>query len=255
MARSTGIYKYVTHKRGEPAVKEEMTASEVKQKIMKWENIKTTEEYNKYYDKMRNKIVNYRKMQEAMGTPLEDTRTVTQVLYSEAKRKNLFKDEYQESDMFQQYRTFTSASTGKSIQKIIEREKTARKKYDMPKKGPGNERKEITEEDLKKLSPMARSMRNFLVNDRFKGFIAASSQAQELVKYILDPYQLKDALAALAEKVHAKQTMNGKLTGKAIPAQQRSSGYADNGFDVESYLAELDNDPGQTYDDSSDPWA
>lgn len=254
MARSTGIYKYVTHKRGEPAVKEEMTASEVKQKIMKWENIKTTEEYNKYYDKMRNKIVNYRKMQEAMGIFLEDTRSVIKVLYSEAKRKNLFKDEYQESDMFQQYRSFTSASTGKSIQKIIEREKTARKKYDMPAKVAG-QRKEITEADLKKLSPMARSMRDFLVKDRFKDFIAESTQAQELVKYILDPYQLKDALAALAEKVHAKQTMNGKLTGKAIPAMQRSSGYADNGFDVESYLAELDNDPGQTYDDGGDPWA
>ena len=254
MARSTGIYKYVSHKRGEPAVKEEMTASEVKQKIMKWEGIKTTEEYNKYYDKMRNKIVNYRKMQEAMGTPLEDTRTVTQVLYSEAKRKNLFKDEYQESDMFQQYRTFTSASTGKSIEKIIAREKTKRKEYQMPEKVAG-QRKEVTEADLKKLSPMARSMRDFLVKDRFKDFIAKSTQAQELVKYILDPYQLRDALTALAEKVHAKQTMNGKLTGKAIPQVQRSSGYADNGFDVESYLAELDNDPGQTYDDGGDPWA
>ena len=110
MAKET-FYKYQNGQR----VK--MTNREVKSYIMKI-NGWTTEQYNKQYDILRNKVRSYEAYERASGRTTQ-TQSVQSLLFKEAKAKKRMGAEYTPSIKMQRIKSFTSVSSGKAGQKAL----------------------------------------------------------------------------------------------------------------------------------------
>ena len=197
----TGIYRTVKGKTVE------LTRQEIKATIMKAQGFETTEQYNKYYDIMRNKI---RSTEAYEG---KEKQSVVEVLYREAKSKLRYGEAYKPSVQMQRIKIATTISSGKALQKALQSTVWRQKqgaKY---------------------------TMQTYIA---FEGLISKNAKAQEIYETIKDPVKREQALKDFANKMHAELDARGRATGKTAVAEIGevigSSDY-DN-FDYSQYIVE-----------------
>ncbi len=201
MANET-FYKYQNGKR----VK--MTNREVKAYIMK-QNGWTSEQYNKQYDIMRNKMRAYEAYERASGRQVKP-QSVQSLLFKEAKAKARMGSDYKPSIKMERIRGFTSVSSGKAGQRALQgrryRERRGRLYQDATYK-------------------------------QFKGIIESNPKAKEIYERIDDPVKREQALTDYANAVHARINEQDEVTeNEAIPFGETYGSDDPVDFDIEEYL-------------------
>lgn len=183
-----------------------MTAREVKAFVMK-ERGWTSEQYNREYDKLRNRLRAYEAYQRQSGVTVE-AQSPASVLYFESRARRREGAEYQPSLELQRIKSFPSVSSGKALTRTLERRsETFAKRY------------------------------RATTDKQFAGLIAANPTAAEIVKRIDDPVKREQALKDLANKLHAKQDAAGRIQAtSAIPFGQAVGSDDAIDFDIEAYL-------------------
>ena len=183
-----------------------LTAREVKAYVMK-EREWTSEQYNKEYDKLRNRLRAYEAFQRQSGVSVE-AQSPASILYFESRARRREGAEYQPSLELQRIKTFPSISSGKALGRALERRsETFARRY-----------AETT-------------------NKVFAGLIAANPTAAEIAERVTDPVKRERALIDLAAKNHARQDTAGRVqASSAIPFGQAVGSDEAIDFDIESYL-------------------
>lgn len=201
MAKET-FYKYQNGQR----VK--MTNREVKSYIMKV-NGWTTEQYNKQYDILRNKVRSYEAYERASGRTTQ-TQSVQSLLFKEAKAKKRMGAEYTPSIKMQRIKSFTSVSSGKAGQKAL-----TGKRY--------RQKRAKTYEDA--------------TYKQFKGLINSNKQARYIYESISDPVKREQAMTAYANQLGAKiNEQDEVIENEAIPYGETFGSNDEIDFDIDSYL-------------------
>ena len=187
----------------------EMTSKEVKAYIMKV-NGWTSEQYNKQYDIMRNKVRAYEAYERSNKRQVK-TQSVQGLLFKEAKEKKRYGSDYQPSIKMQRLRSFTSVSSGKAGQKAL-----TGKKY--------KSRRQAIYEDA--------------TYKQFKALIRDNPQAKKIYESINNPVKREEALTDFANKIHAKIDEQDRVSSnEAIPVSSETIGSNDEiDFDIEDYL-------------------
>lgn len=204
MATKETFYKYV----GGNRVK--MTNREVKAYIMK-ENRWTSEQYNKQYDILRNKLRSYEAYEKASGRAVKE-QSVQSLLFKEAKARQRMGRDYSPSIKMQRIRSFTSVSSGRAGQRAL----TGRLYM---------ERRATTYEDA--------------TYKQFKGLVESNKQAELIYKSIKDPVKREKALTDFANKMHAKiNEQDEVIESEAIPFGETYGSTDVIDFDIEDYLDE-----------------
>lgn len=183
-----------------------LTAREVKSYVMK-ERGWTSEQYNKEYDKLRNRLRAYEAFQRQSGVEVE-TQSPASLLYFESRARKREGAEYQPTLELQRVKSFPSVSSGKALRNTLERRsETFGRRY-----------RDIT--------------------DRvFAGLIEANPTALEIAQKVKDPVKREEALKALAKKLHAKQDAAGRVqASSAIPFGQAVGSDDAIDFDINKYL-------------------
>lgn len=193
---------YQTHN----GVRVVLTAREVKAYVMK-ERGWTSEQYNKEYDKLRNRLRAYEAFQRQSGVEVE-TQSPASLLYFESRARKREGAEYQPTLELQRVKSFPSISSGKALKSTLGR----------------------------RSETFARIYRE--TTDRaFTQLIAANPTAAELSERVTDPVKREQALKALADKLHAKQDAAGRVQASwAIPFGQAVGSDDAIDFDIEEYL-------------------
>ena len=183
-----------------------LTAREVKSYVMK-ERGWTSEQYNKEYDKLRNRLRAYEAFQRQSGVEVE-TQSPASLLYFESRARKREGAEYQPTLELQRVKSFPSVSSGKALRKTLDR----------------------------RSETFARRYRD--TTDRiFAGLIEANPTAAEIAQKVQDPVKREEALKALAKKLHAKQDAAGRVQStSAIPFGQAVGSDDALDFDIEAYL-------------------
>lgn len=183
-----------------------MTAREVKAFVMK-ERGWTSEQYNREYDKLRNRLRAYEAYQRQSGVTVE-AQSPASVLYFESRARRREGAEYQPSLELQRIKSFPSVSSGKALTRTLEsRSETFAKRY------------------------------RATTDKQFAGLIAANPTAAEIARRIDDPVKREQALKDLANKLHAKQDAAGRIQAtSAIPFGQAVGSDDAIDFDIEAYL-------------------
>lgn len=99
-------------------VKRELTTHEIKQRVMAqrgWDN----KQYNKEYDKMRNRLRAYEAYQMARGKVIERQSPAT-ILYRESRAMKREGQDYKPSKEMQRLKQFPTISSGKKLDKALE---------------------------------------------------------------------------------------------------------------------------------------
>lgn len=201
MATKETFYKYV----GGNRVK--MTNREVKAYIMK-ENRWTSEQYNKQYDILRNKLRSYEAYEKASGRAVKE-QSVQSLLFKEAKAKQRMGRDYSPSIKMQRIRSFTSVSSGRAGQRAL----TGRLYM---------ERRATTYEDA--------------TYKQFKGLVENNKQAELIYNSIKDPVKREKALADFANKLHAKiNEQDEVIESEAIPFGETYGSDEAIDFDIDAY--------------------
>lgn len=196
------FYKYV----GGERVK--MTNKEVKAYIMKVNNW-TTDQYNKQYDIMRNKLRAYEAYERQSGRAVSGQSTQA-LLFKEAKAKKRMGAEYKPSIKMQRIKSFTSVSSGKAGQKALTGERY-------------RQRRAKTYEDA--------------TYKQFKGLIENNPQAQAIYEQIQDPVKREQAMTDFANKLGAKiNEQDEVMQNEAIPFGETYGSSDTIDFDIEEYL-------------------
>lgn len=102
----------------ENGVKRDLTPSEVKARTIKNLGI-TPKEYEKLYDRTRNRVRNYEKYQRLQGVEVEP-RNIAHFLYFESRAMKRYGADYKPSTVTSNILSFSSASTGQGISKKVE---------------------------------------------------------------------------------------------------------------------------------------
>lgn len=183
-----------------------LTAREVKAYVMKnrgW----TSEQYNKEYDKLRNRVRAYEAFHRESGVEVEP-QSPASLLYFETRARQREGAEYQPSLELQRIQSFPSVSSGKALRSALER----------------------------RSETFARRYRE--TTDRvFAGLITANPTAAEISERVIDPVKREQALKVLAVKLHAKQDAAGRVqASSAIPFGQAVGSDDALDFDIEEYL-------------------
>ena len=183
-----------------------LTAREIKSYVMK-ERGWTSDQYNKEYDKLRNRLRAYEAFQRQSGVSVE-AQSPASILYFESRPRPHEGAEYQSSLELQRIKSFPSISSGKALGRALERRsETFARRY--------------TE----------------TTNKVFAGLIAANPTAAEIAERVTDPVKRERALIDLATKLHAKQDAAGRVqASSAIPFGQAVGSDEAIDFDIESYL-------------------
>lgn len=171
----------------------ELTASEVKSFIMKQRGW-TSQEYQKEYDKLRNRVRNFESYQRAQGVSVPK-QNVSAILYREAKAMKTYGARYTPSQEIERLRGFTSVSTGRfKAADVSARLTQSQKTY---------------------------------VEARFAGLMTANSAAHEIYERLKDkPAKAEKALAEFASKIHATPSGGGAIpSGYAIGSTDEDSGF------------------------------
>lgn len=185
-----------------------MTNREVKSYIMKI-NGWTTEQYNKQYDILRNKVRSYEAYERASGRTTQ-TQSVQSLLFKEAKAKKRMGAEYTPSIKMQRIKSFTSVSSGKAGQKAL-----TGKRY--------RQKRAKTYEDA--------------TYKQFKGLINSNSQARRIYESISDPVKREEAMTAYANQLGAKiNEQDEVIENEAIPFGETFGSIDEIDFDIDSYL-------------------
>ena len=98
--------------------------SDVKSYVMKvrgW----TSQEYEKQYDKLRNRLRGYEAYQRQAGIDV-NVQSPAHILYYESKSMKKYGAAYEQSNEMKRLLSFPSISTGKALQKTLEDEKSLR---------------------------------------------------------------------------------------------------------------------------------
>lgn len=211
MATKEVFYKYTTriNKGVQEHVKVKMTSREVKSYIMRVNNW-TTEQYNKQYDILRNKVRAYEAYERVSGKAVE-SQSVTSILFKEARSKQLYGADYTPSIKMQRIRSFTSVSSGKAGQKAL------------------------TSQTY--LSRRARTYEDATYR-RFKGLIESNTTAQKIYESIKDPVKREKALSDYANRIHARiNEKDEEEANGAIPVSSEVYGSEDPiDFDYSVYM-------------------
>ena len=203
MAKET-YYKYQNGQR----VK--MTNREVKPYIMKV-NGWTTEQYNKQYDIMRNKLRAYEAYERQSGRQVT-SQSVQGLLFKEAKAKKRMGTDYTPSIKMQRIRSFTSVSSGTAGQRALQGTRY-------------RQRRAKTYEDA--------------TYKQFKGLINNNPQAKRIYESISDPVKREQAMADYANKLGAKINEQDEVNeSEAIPFGETYGSTDEIDFDIEDYLDE-----------------
>ena len=109
----TKIYTWTKNKSGDME-KRYLTTREVKAYIMK-QNKWTAEQYQKQYDIFKNKLRAYESYKQAQGAKVQK-QSVSEVLYKEARAKQLYGPTYKPSQKLQQIKGFSAYSITKGRQ-------------------------------------------------------------------------------------------------------------------------------------------
>ena len=182
------------------------TARDVKAYVMK-ERGWTPEQYNKEYDKLRNRLRAYEAFQRQSGISVE-AQSPASILYFESRARRREGAEYQPSLELQRIKSFPSISSGKALGKALER----------------------------RSETFARRFAE-TTNKVFAGLIAANPTAAEIAERVTDPVKRERALIDLATKLHARQDAAGRVqASSAIPFGQAVGSDEAIDFDIESYL-------------------
>lgn len=201
MATKETFYKYV----GGNRVK--MTNREVKAYIMK-ENRWTSEQYNKQYDILRNKLRSYEAYEKASGRAVKE-QSVQSLLFKEAKARQRMGRDYSPSIKMQRIRSFTSVSSGRAGQRAL----TGRLYM---------ERRATTYEDA--------------TYKQFKGLVENNKQAELIYNSIKDPVKREKALTDFANKMHAKiNEQDEVIESEAIPFGETYGSDEAIDFDIDAY--------------------
>lgn len=185
-----------------------MTSREVKTYIMKV-NGWTSEQYNKQYDIIRNKLRAYEAYERKSGRSTA-TQSVQSLLFKEAKAKKRMGAEYTPSIKMQRIRSFTSVSSGKAGQKAL-----TGKRY--------TQRRAKTYEDA--------------TFKQFKGLINNNPQARYIYESISDPVKREQALTDFANQLGAKINEQDIVNeNEAIPFGETYGSTDVIDFDMEDYL-------------------
>ncbi len=188
--------------------KVKMTSREVKQYIMK-QNKWTSEQYNKQYDILRNKLRAFESYERMSGKDVQ-TQSVQSLLFKEAKAKKREGANYKPSIKMQRIRSFTSVSSGKAGQKAL-----TGKRY--------MQRRTASYEDA--------------TYKQFSGFIDNNPQAKFIYESIKDPIKREQALIAYAEKVKARINEQDEVEeAEAIPYGETYGSDTAFDFDITPYL-------------------
>lgn len=187
-------------------VRTALTARDVKAYVMK-ERGWTSEQYNREYDKLRNRLRAYEAFQSQSGVEVE-RQSPASLLYFESRARRREGAEYQPSLELQRVKSFPSVSSGKALKSTLERRsETFARRY-----------AETT-------------------NRTFAGLIAANPTAAEIAERVTDPVKREQALKALADKLHAKQDAAGRVqASSAIPFGQAVGSDDALDFDIKEYL-------------------
>lgn len=203
MAKGTGIYNVV---KGE---KVELTAKQVKMQVMQihgW----TSEQYQREYDKLRNKLRAYEALQEKVGGEKAKKESPAAFLYKEARAQQRYGKDYAPSARTAAVRATQSISSGKALQTQIKKRGAIVQKF---------------EEQARK------DLRNF------DALINQNPKAAEIAAKIKDPAKQLAALKAFANTLHAKITESGKVeAAAAIPFGVALGSTADIEFDYSAWL-------------------
>lgn len=205
------FYKYTTVREGNVTrhVKVAMTSREVKAYIMRVNNW-TSEQYNKQYDILRNKVRAYEAYERSTGVKVT-TQSPQALLFKEARSKQLYGPNYTPSVSMSRIRSFTSVSSGRAGQRALTSERY-------------RSRRARTYEDA--------------TYKRFKGLIESNAKAREIYESINDPVKREKALSAYANKIHARiNEKEGQEAGEAIPVSSEVYGSDEAiDFDYSDYL-------------------
>ena len=183
-----------------------LTAREIKSYVMK-ERGWTSDQYNKEYDKLRNRLRAYEAFQRQSGVSVE-AQSPASILYFESRARRREGAEYQPSLEIQRIKSFPSISSGKALGRALERRSETFARRDT----------ETT-------------------NKVFAGLIAANPTVAEIAERVTDPVKRERALIDLATKLHAKQDAAGRVqASSAIPFGQAVGSDEAIDFDIESYL-------------------
>ena len=209
-----GIYRITTQRKKGPAgekiehVKVKMTSKEIKAFIMK-QNKWTTDQYNKQYDILRNKLRSYEAYERKSGRIVEK-QSVRELLFKEAKARQNYGDAYTPSIKMQRIKSFTSVSSGKAGQKALEGKLYQR-------------RRKVTYEDA-----TAR---------QFEGFLKDNEGARFIYESIDDPVKREKALSDYADKLHAKIKENDEVVeNEAMPYGETFGSDEQIDFDINAYM-------------------
>ena len=183
-----------------------LTARDIKSYVMK-ERGWTSAQYSKEYDKLRNRLRAYETFQRQSGVSVE-AQSPASILYFESRARKREGAEYQPSLELQRIKSFPSISSGKALERALERRsETFARRY--------------TE----------------TTNKVFAGLIAANPTVAEIAERVTDPVKRERALIDLATKLHARQDAAGRVqASSAIPFGQAVGSDEAIDFDIESYL-------------------
>lgn len=206
MTRPT-FYKYTT-KNGKP-VQVAMTSREVKAYVMK-QNGWTSDQYRKQYDILKNKVRAYESFRRSQGIK-EQPQNIVKMLYTEAKAKARYGDEYKPSEKLQQIKKFSAYSITKGRQ-LAQQEKYQQResaKYEA------------------------------YVSKRFEGFIRDNAGAQRITQAIKNPVMREKALSDYADKLNVKIAEDQKEAEQSgIPVNETYGSNDEVDFDISDYLEE-----------------
>ena len=206
MPKRSGIFKMVN---GETV---ELSASQVKAEVMQirgW----TARQYEKEYDKIRNRIRAYEGFERVMGEKVTPESPAA-FLYKESRAMQRHGSAYVPSPRTAAIRQTTSISSGKALETLLTgKTKTA-------KKARG-----------------AFYRRAAQGVERFSGLIAKNPTAARMAKEIKNPAKLLSALKAFAEKMHIKIDETGRAQDSAaIPFGMSFGSSEELAFDYSAWL-------------------
>lgn len=183
-----------------------LTARDVKAFVMK-ERGWTSEQYNKEYDKLRNRLRAYEAFQRESGVEVEK-QSPASLLYFESRARKREGAEYQPTLELQRVKAFPSVSSGKALRSTLER----------------------SYERLERIYSKT-------TDKAFARLIEINPTAAEIYETIDDPVRREQALKDFAELLHAKQDAAGRVqASSAIPFGQAVGSDDAIDFDIEAYL-------------------
>lgn len=204
MARPT-FYKYTT-KNGKP-VQVAMTSREVKAYVMK-QNGWTSDQYRKQYDILKNKVRAYESFRRSQGIK-EQPQNIVKMLYSEAKSKARYGEDYKPSQKMQQIKRFSAYSITKGRQLAQEE---------------SYQRRETAKYEA-------------YVSKRFEGFIRDNAGAKKIADAIANPVMREKALSDYANKLNVKIEEDQKEAEQSgIPVNEKYGSNDEIDFDISDYL-------------------